>query len=69
MRPSAAIRRGAPRAAPPAKAAVSLEAVGRPGQLHEQFDEDRLNRIMENLDAAMAGLEAVVRRRPGAGEM
>ena len=68
MKPSASIRREVPRAAPAAKAVVSLEAVGRPGLLHEQFDEDRLNRIMENLDAAMAGLDAVVRRRPGDGE-
>lgn len=68
MRPSAPGRREMPRAAPQDKAAVSLEAVRRSGPLQEQFDEDRLNRIMENLDAALAGLDAVVRRRPGEGE-
>lgn len=64
MRPSVPIRREVPRAAPRVKAAVSLEAVGQPGHLHEQFDEDWLNRIMENLDAAMAGVDAVIRKAP-----
>ena len=64
MKPSATIRRDRPRAAPPTKA-VSFETTSRPGHLHEQFDQDRLNRVMENLDAAMAGVEAVIRKAPG----
>jgi hypothetical protein len=65
MKPSVAVRREPPRASPSAKAAVSLDPAGRSGRVQEQFDEDRLNRIMENLDAALAGLDAVVRKKPG----
>lgn len=64
MKPSATIRRELPRSAPPTRA-VSLETTSRPGHLHERFDEDRLHRILENLDAAMAGVDAVVRKALG----
>lgn len=42
-----------------------LEIEARPEQLREQFDEKRLDRIMSDLDAAMAGLDEVVRRVGG----
>lgn len=43
----------------------TLEIEARPEQLREQFDEKRLVRIMSDLDAAMAGLDEVVRRVGG----
>lgn len=43
----------------------TLEIEAWPGRLHEQFEEERLDRIMSDLDAAMAGLDEVVRRVGG----
>lgn len=43
---------------------VTLGETSRPGRLQEQFDEGRLTRVFETLDAAMAGLDAVVRKEP-----
>lgn len=39
-----------------------LETEARPEQLRAQFNEERLDRIMADLDAAMAGVDEVVRR-------
>lgn len=44
---------------------VVLEETSKPGGLREQFHEERLSRAFETLDAAMAGLDAVVRKKPG----
>lgn len=43
---------------------VVLEETSRLGRLQEQFHEERLSRAFETLDAAMAGLNAVVRKKP-----
>lgn len=43
----------------------TLEIEARPGRLRGQFEEERLDRIMSDLDAAMAGLDEVVRRVGG----
>ncbi len=43
---------------------VVLEETSRLGRIQEQFDEERLTRAFETLDAAMAGLDAVVRKKP-----
>lgn len=65
MRTSAARpARGNVRHAAPAVRPVVLEETTRPGRLREQFDEERLSQVMKNLDAAMAGLDAVVRKKP-----
>ena len=68
MTPSASARQFR-RAEHPATAAQDSEDAreieARPGRLREQFDEERLDRIMSDLDAAMAGLDEVVRRVGG----
>lgn len=46
----------------------TLEIEAPLGPLREQFDEERLDRIMSDLDAAMAGLDEVVRRVGGSRE-
>ncbi len=51
------------RAADPVRPVV-LKDTSRPGRLQEQFHEERLARAFETLDAAMAGLDAVVRKKP-----
>lgn len=57
------------RAVRPATAAQdseeALEIEAPPERLREQFDEERLDRIMSDLDAAMVGLDEVVRRVGG----
>lgn len=50
--------------APAAVRPLALEETNRPGRLQEQFDEGRLSRAFETLDAAMASLDAVVRKKP-----
>ena len=50
-------------AVPPANPRPMLEE-SRPGQVRDQFDEERLARAFETLDKAMAGIDAVVRKRP-----
>ncbi|WP_377699978.1 helix-turn-helix domain-containing protein [Paracoccus niistensis] len=50
-------------AAQDSKDALEIEA--RLRRLREQFDEERLDRIMSDLDAAMAGLNEVVRKAGG----
>lgn len=50
--------------APAAVRPLALEETSRPGRLQEQFDEGRLSRAFETLDAAMASLDAVVRKKP-----
>lgn len=52
--------------APDCEAPLEIEAPL--GALREQFDEERLDRIMSDLDAAMAGLDEVVRRVGGSRE-
>lgn len=60
----AKLQRGAiTRAAPPPRP-VALGDTGKPGRLQEQFDEERLAHVFAGLDAAMAGLDAVVRKKP-----
>ncbi len=48
----------------PADRPVILDDTSRPGRLQERFDEARLTRAFESLDAAMAELDALVRKKP-----
>lgn len=66
MKSSGPLRREMPKRLTP-QHPVTLDETSRPGHLRGQFDESRLNRIMNDLDAAMASLDAVVRNKPGDG--
>lgn len=51
------------RAAPVAKP-VNLGATGGSGRLQEEFDKARMAKVFHDLDAAMAGLDALVGKKP-----
>lgn len=48
-------------AAPPQS--LTLKTASRPCSPHEQFNEEHLTQAFETLNAAMAGLDAVVRKK------
>lgn len=56
--------RGADLRAAPAAKPVNLGATGGSGRLQEEFNEARLTKVFHDLDAAMAGLDALVGKRP-----
>ncbi|WP_347140554.1 hypothetical protein [Paracoccus sp. SSK6] len=60
--PTRPARGDVPRAAGPVRP-VALEETSKPGRLEKHFDERRLARVFEDLDAAMAGLDAVIRKK------